>query len=147
MRRIILFAAAALLAVTAGSSYAGKPMKHASEPALGGYCPVAYIEVNKAVKGDAKYSVTRAGHTYLFVNADAKKLYVANPAKFMVGYDSWCATAMAMGQKVKSDPTLFTVHGGVTYLFSNLEAKQAFDADPASFVKKADANWAKLGMK
>ncbi len=147
MRRIVLLATAALLAVTAGASFAGKPMKHASEPALGGYCPVAYVEVNKAVKGDPKYSVTRAGHTYLFVNADAKKLYVADPAKFTVGYDSWCATAVAMGQKVKSDPTLFTVHGGVTYLFSNADAKKLFDSDPAMYVKKADAEWPRLSKK
>ena len=66
-------------------------MKHAERARAQRLLPVAYIQVNKAVKGDAKYSVTRAGHTYLFVNADAKKLYVANPAKFMVGFHgSWC---------------------------------------------------------
>jgi hypothetical protein len=112
MRRIALLAAALLVALTAGASFAAKPAKHTSEPALGGYCPVAYVAANKAVKGDPKFAVTRAGRTYLFVNADAKKLYVAAPATYTVGYDSWCATAMAMGQKVKSDPTLFTLHGG-----------------------------------
>lgn len=147
MRRIALLAAALLVALTAGASFAAKPAKHTSEPALGGYCPVAYVAANKAVKGDPKFAVTRAGRTYLFVNADAKKMYVAAPAKYTVGYDSWCATAMAMGQKVKSDPTLFTLHGGVTYLFSNAEAKTAFDADPAMFVKKADAEWSKLAKK
>ncbi len=146
MRRIALLATAVLFALSAGSAFAAKPVKH-SKAAIGGYCPVAYVEVNKAVQGDPAHAVTTAGRTYLFVNADAKKLYVANPAKFAIGYDSWCATAMAMGQKVPSDPRLFTVHAGRTYLFSTADAKKAFDADPAGFVTKADGQWATLKKK
>jgi YHS domain-containing protein len=49
-----------------------------------------------------------------------------------------------MGQKFKSDPALFTVHDGRTYLFSNAEAKMAFDGMPDGVSEKADERWAAL---
>jgi YHS domain-containing protein len=51
---------------------------------------------------------------------------------------------MSMGTKLKSDPQLFSVYNGKTCLFSNKMAKDNFDADPAMYVKKADAEFAKL---
>jgi YHS domain-containing protein len=145
MRRLATLLAAALLAVTATSAVAkeGKP----SPAALQGYCPVAYVEMGKAVKGDPQVSVVKNGHRYLFASADARKMFLMAPAKYDVGYDGWCATAVSMGQKVKSDPALFTVHGGRTYLFSNAEAKQAFDAMPEAVIGKADAQWAAWAKK
>ena len=116
----------------------------ALHPALGGYCPVAYGAMNKAVKGDPKVSLDHDGMHYLFVNAEAKKMFEANPAKYEVAYQGYCATAMAMGKKVASDPTLFTVADGKTYLFSSVEAKKMFDGNPAATVQKANEQWAKL---
>lgn len=114
------------------------------EPAIGGYCPVAYVAAGKALKGDRRYSSDHQGRRYLFVSADAKKMFDDNPQKFTLAYDSWCATAMAHGKKVASDPKLFTVHNGVTYLFSTRDAKATFDGDKAGHVGKADANWKKM---
>ena len=116
----------------------------ALNPARGGYCPVAYVAMNKAIKGDPKISLDYAGEHYVFANADAKKMFEAAPSKYSVAYDGYCATAMAMGKKLESDPAIFTVEGGVTYLFSTAEAKKMFDGNPEGTVKKADAQWAKL---
>ena len=71
----------------------------AKEPAIGGYCPVAYVAAGKALKGDPKYASDHDGKHYLLVNADAKKMFDDNPAKFTIAYDSWCATAVAHGGK------------------------------------------------
>ena len=147
MRRIVPVLVAAVLALTFGTSFAATHAKSTHAPAIGGYCPVAYVAMNKAVKGDPKFSATAAGHRYLFSNADAKKMFVMDPAKYQVAYDGWCATAISMGKKLKSDPTLFTVHGGRTYLFSNADAKKAFDAMPDGVIQKADAQWAALAAK
>ncbi len=113
-------------------------------PALGGYCPVAYSVAGKALKGDLKFSSEHEGRRYLFVNADAKQMFDANPAKFTIAYDSWCATAMAQGKKIASDPTRFTVLDGVTYLFSSRDAKTAFDKDKAGVVQKANEQWKRM---
>ncbi len=147
MRRLVPLLAAALIALTAGTSGAAKDAKLSHAPALQGYFPVAYVAMNKAVKGDPKVSSTFEGHRYLFTNADAKKMFDADPAKYQVAYDGWCATAVSMGKKLKSDPKLFAVHGGKAYLFSSGDAKKAFDGMPDGIIMKADEHWAALSAK
>ena len=110
--------------------------KHKSpKPLYDGYCPVAYVEMGKAVKGNPKYSVTQDGHRIQFAGADARKMFEADPSKYKVAFNGECAAAMCMGKHVKADPTIFSVHGGVTYLFSSQQAKQKFDADPDAAMK------------
>lgn len=118
-----------------------------SRVALGGFCPVAYIEMGQAVYGDAKFSVNHDGRTYHVVDEKAQKMFEASPAKYAgaVRYDAWCATALAMGKKSATDPEQFVVRNGVIYLFTNAEAKAMFEKDPAGTIKKADATWKKLG--
>ncbi len=146
MRRLVPLFAATLIAVTAGTSSAAKAAKPQA-PALQGYCPVAYVAMGKAVKGDPKVTSVYEGHRYLFTNADAKMMLETEPAKYQVAYDGWCATAVSIGKKLRSSPKLFTVHGGKTYLFSNAEAKKAFDAMPGGVIEKADAQWPALSAK
>jgi YHS domain-containing protein len=114
---------------------------------LDGYCPVAYLVMEKSVKGDAKYSSTYEGKTYYIANADAKKMFDADPKKYLPKYDGYCATAVAMGKLIESDPQLFSVYNGATYLFSNKMAKESFDKDPKMTIKNADKNYAALSKK
>ncbi len=143
MRRLVASLFVALALVAPAASFAADHAKPAPL-ALQGYCPVAYVAMGKAVKGDAHFSSTVDGHRYLFANADAKKMFDAEPAKYTVAYDGYCATAAAMGHKVKSSPRYFSVHGGRTFLFSTAEAKKAFDGMPDDVAKKADEAWPKV---
>jgi YHS domain-containing protein len=61
-----------------------------------------------------------------------------------VAYHGYCATAVAMGKKIPSDPEIFSVRDGVTYLFSSAKAKAMFDEDAAATIAKADRSWASL---
>ncbi len=137
LRTLLIAAAVSLSSAVFAAEAAPKPELH-------GYCPVAYGLAGKAVKGVSKYSSTYKGHLYYFASEGAKKAFDEHPEKFPIAYGSWCATGIAYGHKVASDPTLFVVRDGVTYLFSNEEAKKAFEADPAGTVAKAQANWPKL---
>jgi len=103
--------------------------------------------MNKAVKGDVKFSSTYKGKTYYFAMADAKKMFDADPVKYLPKYDGYCATALAMGKKIESDPEIFSVYKGDTYLFSNKMAKEGFDKDPEMTIKSADKNLALLTKK
>jgi YHS domain-containing protein len=141
MRSVILMLAAMVSVFAGGVALADKAT---DAPALGGYCPVAYVAMNQAVKGDPKVSLEHHGRQYLFANADAKKMFEANPSKYEVAYDGLCATAMAMGKELVSDPTIFAVSSGRTYLFSGADAKKMFDADAAGTIAKADKQWATL---
>lgn len=117
------------------------------EPALGGYCPVAYKAMNKAVKGDAKFSSMHDGHTYYFVNADAKKMYDSDAAGYTPAYDNYCATGVANGMKIVSDPKQFTVYKGKTYVFSSADAKMMFDDAKPMMVADGTKNWPAVSKK
>ena len=112
--------------------------------ALDGYCPVAYVEAGKAVKGSPKHAVKQDGVTYLFASEGAKKLFVENPKKYLVKYDGFCAYAVANGYKAPGKGEFFSVYQGAVYLFFDAATKKAFDADPAKMAAKADAEWKKL---
>ncbi|MBL9018464.1 MAG: carboxymuconolactone decarboxylase family protein [Myxococcales bacterium] len=59
-------------------------------------------------------------------------------------YTGQCAVAISMGERVPSDATSVTRHDGRTFRFSSPEAKAMFDAAPATYITKADANWPRL---
>ncbi len=136
-RSLRSFVACASLLIGGGALTAG-------EAAIGGYCPVAYVKAKMAVKGDPQYTSADGGLVYQFSSPEAKKIFDREPAKYRVAYDGWCATGVAMGKKIASDPTIFTVHEGATYLFSSAEVKAAFDKDPEMMTMKASAAWSKL---
>ena len=114
------------------------------ELVAGGYCPVAYVKMHKAVKGDPQIRSEKDGHVYQFANAMAKQAFDAEPGKFRIAYDGWCATGVTMGKKIASNPELFTERNGTTYLFSSEQAKAMFDKDAAMTIAKADEGWSKI---
>jgi YHS domain-containing protein len=139
MQKIFLGAIALTIVLMAGLVVADEATTE-----FGGYCPVAYAVMNKAVKGDPDISMDFAGKHYAFANTDAKKMFEADPSKYRVAYDGYCATAVGMGKKLDSDPTIFTVDHGVTYLFSSADAKKMFEADAHKAVAMADKKWAEI---
>jgi len=115
-----------------------------SEPAIGGYCPVAYKAAKMAQKGDPKVTSTFDGQTFLLSNNMAKEMFDKAPAEYAPAYHGYCAAAVAKGMKLKSNPELFTVEAGKTYLFSTAEAKAMFDKDKTNMIAMANQNWAKV---
>jgi YHS domain-containing protein len=113
----------------------------ADDVALGGYCPVAYKMADKPIEGKEKFAVDHKGRTYYLANAKAKKAFEKMPDKFAVKYDGWCATGLAKGKEITSDPKVFTVYEGNIYLFSSPKAKKMFEKAPAEMAKKANQTW------
>ena len=109
--------------------------------ALGGYCPVAYSAMGMAVKGDPQFASEYEGQTYYLANKKAKKMFDKAPAEYTVAYEGLCATGVAHGMKVESDPNIFAVVDGTTYLFSKEEAKAMFTKDSVGSIEMADKNW------
>lgn len=105
---------------------------------------MAYAMMNQAMKGNPQHESVYEAKTYHFANADAKKMCDAAPGKYLPAYDGICATGVAMGMKLQSNPQLFTVHEGRTFLFSDAKAKAMFDKDKANTIAKADAQWPKV---
>lgn len=108
--------------------------------ALEGYCPVSVLAMRKWVKGDSAHPVVYDGRTYLFANAEGKKMFEDNPAKYVPALGGDCAVALVkMGKRVPGNIRNATIHDGRLFLFSKPQAQQMFAADPATY---ADADLA-----
>ena len=118
-----------------------------ARPAHKGACPVSYQTAKKAVKGDPKFSVAYQGYAYHLASAEAKTLFIKDPAKYAPRYLGYCARAVAKNLRHGGKPQLFRVVGGRTYLFHSETAREEFDAQPAIMIKQADANWVTLREK
>jgi YHS domain-containing protein len=107
-----------------------------------GYCPVSYFGEAPAHAGSADAPSEYEGATYLFSNADVVKMFVEGPpTKFLPQYGAFCSMAMSMNVLKTVDKDVYTVSEGLLYLFGNVEAKTAFDADKANLVGVANSNW------
>lgn len=109
-------------------------------PALEGYCPVSIVEMRKWVKGDPAYRAVYDGRTYLFPNEQAKRMFQANPAKYVPALGGDCVVALVeMGRRIPGNIRHASFHGGRLYLFSSENAHKMFQAQPAKY---ADADLA-----
>ena len=106
--------------------------------------PVAIFTDSKAVPGDKTITATKGGITYWFANQDNARLFNSNPQKFEPNYGGWCARAMAVGQKVVINPSIFTVVGNRSFFFVNQRAKRYFDSMLDVNIEKADQEWEKI---
>jgi len=112
--------------------------------AIGGYDPVAYFTLAKAIKGRKEISASHRGVTYYFLSEDDRKLFAESPGKYLPAYGGWCATAMAKGEKVEIDPTNFKITNGRLFLFFKAfygNAIKDWNKDEPKLTVKADANW------
>jgi len=115
--------------------------------ALEGYCPVCYIEANKAAKGNPEFSYDHEGITYWFVSDPVRKAFIANPEKYLPAYGGWCAFGVATGQRFPVDPTNFkVVNGRIMVFLKNAKADGAelWSKNEAQHLQQANANWEKL---
>lgn len=116
--------------------------------AIGGYDPVAYFKVNKAVKGKKDLAVSNQGVIYYFSSAENKEEFKKSPAQYEPEYGGWCAYAMgARGEKVTIDPETFKIINGKLYLFYNRffnNTLKSWNKEEAKLKPAADASWKKF---
>ena len=112
----------------------------APEPALDGYCPVCLVKMNKLVKGDAGYSSTFDGKTYLFPGTKQKQMFDADPAAFTPVLGGDCTVCrVEKGKTVPGKAELHVVRDGRLYLFPSEKQRRMFEDNPDKY---ADADLA-----
>ena len=116
--------------------------------AIKGYDPVSYFTLNKAVRGNKKYSTSYFGVTYYFSTSADKEIFQANASKYEPQYGGWCAYAMGKeGSKVEVDPETFKIIDGKLFLFYNRffnNTLKSWNLDEPRLHEQAEANWQKL---
>jgi uncharacterized protein GlcG (DUF336 family)/YHS domain-containing protein len=115
--------------------------------AISGYDPVAYFSDAKPVKGDPRFQTLHQGAIYLFASADHKARFDAAPDRYAPQYGGYCGYAASIDRLSPISPEFWQIVDGRLILQHNQKAFDLFNADVASNVAKADANWPGLVAK
>ncbi|MGE4131577.1 MAG: YHS domain-containing (seleno)protein [Bdellovibrionales bacterium] len=113
---------------------------------LKGYDPVAVFPEggSAAQPGKEEFQLDYLGVIYKFASSEHMEMFMQNPAKYEPTYGGWCAYAMASGEYIDIQPTLFTIHGNRAHYFVAARAKRNFDSDVAGFEARADGHWKRI---
>ncbi len=130
MRKYVLSTGCVMLLMGSSLALAAEP-----EPAMGGYCPVCLVKMDKLVKGDTKFSSVFDGQTYLFPSAKQKEMFDANPAAFTPALGGECTVCkVEKGKRVPGKAEFHTVHDGRLFLFPGEKQQKMFERDPHRYV-------------
>lgn len=118
-----------------------------STPGLNGYDPVAYFTVGEPVKGNGYHVAEYNGVTYMFDNKKHRKMFEADPEKYLPEYGGYCAYGVAVGKKFAIDPEVWNIENGKLYLNLDTDIRKKWRKDIPGFIQKADANWREIEEK
>jgi YHS domain-containing protein len=131
-----IFIALPILALADSSEY--------STVGIGGYDPVAYFKEGKPMKGSGWHVAYYKGVTYVFANKKNRKMFEADPEKYLPAYGGYCAYGVAVGKKFVADPEVWKIVEGILYLNLDKDIQSKWDKDIPGYIKKADANWPEI---
>ena len=118
-----------------------------STPGIGGYDAVAYFTEGKAVRGTGFHVADVDGVTYVFASAENKKLFDADPKKYLPAYGGYCAYGLGVGKKFVADPEIWKVVEGKLYLNLDKKIQQSWEKDVPGYITKGDAKWVTMKGK
>ena len=131
--------------VASASVFAGE-YSH-STPGISGYDPVAYFTDGKPMRGSGYHVAVHDGVTYAFTTEEHKKMFEANPQKYLPAYGGYCAYGVAVGKKFVVDPEAWKIVDGTLYLNLDKDIQRKWAKDIPGYIKKAEANWATMKDK
>lgn len=112
-------------------------------PALGGDCVVALVESGKRVPGNIRFATFHKDRLYMFVNEQAKKMFLEDPKKYAgadLAYGGNCVVCRVdMQETVSGKPEIAVVYEGLRYLFASEEQRREFLANPERYAVSAAA--------
>jgi hypothetical protein len=112
--------------------------------ALQGYDAVAYVTLQKAVKGQRAYSHDWRGVRWQFASAANRAQFAASPESFAPQFGGFCAYGVSRGYAVDVDPDAFSVVDGKLYLNYSKRVQATWNQDRAGYIEKARQNWPKV---
>ena len=109
--------------------------------ALGGYDAVAYFDTGKPTHGKETIATSYGGARYLFASEAHRKMFLADPGKYVPQFGGFCAVGTSFGEKVDTDPETGKVVKGKLYLNNSPKVAAKFDEDPLGTISRAEKNW------
>lgn len=134
----------AVIGLTGGVAFAAKPEIFTGlvdGVAVGGFDPVAYFTVKRAVEGSKEYTLSHNGAEWRFSSAENKALFMANPDRYAPQFGGYCAFAVASGGTAKGEPEVWRVVDDKLYLNFSKGVQKRWIKDIPGNIKKGNENW------
>ena len=141
--RSVAWIVVSLLLLT-GASAGGHTLiaTDADHVAIQGYDTVAYFTDGDAVMGSDRFEYAWDGAKWRFASAAHRKLFIADPDRYMPRFGGNCAGAMMDGLLVPANPKAWAIVDGKLYMVAG-DARDIdeWKADAAANIKKANQKW------
>ena len=115
--------------------------------ALEGHDPIAYATDGAPAAGTAEHASVHDGATYRFTSAEHKATFDGDPPRHAPRYGGYCAYAASQNRLSPGDPQAWQIIDGRLLLFTNVQLRELFNADPAGHLRQADQHWPGLVAK
>jgi hypothetical protein len=112
--------------------------------AIEGFDPVAYFTDALPVRGRPDFEASASGAVWRFHNGGNRDAFAAHPEIYGPQFGGYDPIDVARGVALAGNPHFFVVVERRLYLFGREESRSAFAADPARFLKDAQARWPEL---
>jgi YHS domain-containing protein len=143
-KTLLLTAALLLLTLAAAAQKANTELVFSTaKGAIKGYDPVAYFTDGLPVAGLDSITYVWNGATWHFASVEHRDLFAQYPEKFAPQYGGYCAYGWAQGYAVKIEPEAWKIVDGKLYLNYDRSVQKKWEKDTATYIRKADENWAK----
>jgi YHS domain-containing protein len=108
---------------------------------LAGHDVVAYFTQGRHALGSPQFTSVHQGVTFRFASAEHKRLFDAEPAKYLPQYGGYCANGIVYGIPWGGDADAWRIDGGKLYIFGGAGSKAAWELDVAGNLALADRYW------
>ena len=108
---------------------------------LFGHDVVSYFTEGRHQKGDPAIRSVHKGVTFRFANAEHKKRFDAEPAKYIPQYGGYCANGIVYGIPWGGDADAWRILDGKLYIFGGAGSRDAFLLDTKANLALADKYW------
>jgi len=112
--------------------------------AIEGYDPVAYFVDSRAEQGLPGFEASEAGAVWRFRNEGNRASFVAHPDVYGPQFGGYDPIEMARGVTFAGNPRFWIISGERLYLFGLEAHRDAFAADPETYLRQAIARWPEL---
>lgn len=112
--------------------------------AIGGYDVLAYFIDARPELGLPDFEATQGGAVWRFRNEGNRDSFIAHPEIYGPQFGGYDPVDLARGITVAGSPLFWLVSGERLYLFGHEDARDAFAANPAPYLKEAKARWPAL---
>ena len=111
---------------------------HHTGLAIDGYDPVGYFLRSRPVAGKSGIETSQGGAIWRFFDERDREIFLSAPHIYGPQFGGYDPIDLAAGRIVAGRPLIWLVHDRRLYLFSRVENRDAFTADPSALAGAAD---------